>query len=94
MTAAVVALALALAGAVGVLTTFAVLYARAVRGEATESSERARASIDLAALRADLAASQEQRARLVKAVARYSREMRELQEYWISVGDDANPVFL
>ena len=89
MTAAVVALSFACAAAIPGLLTLAILYARAVRSEASERVLRGQDPFLLAKSGQELKASQEQRERLRLAVARYSREIQELEEYCLSVGDVA-----
>ena len=80
-------LGIALAGTIPVLLALAVLYVRAGHQSASERLRRGETELELAECGAQLRASQEQRARLSKAVARYSREIQELEEYCINVGD-------
>ena len=80
-------LGIALAGTIPVLLTLAVLYVRAGHESASERLRRGEAELELAECGAKLRASEEQRKRLSKAVARYSREIQELEEYCINVGD-------
>jgi hypothetical protein len=82
-------LAIPLALAIPTLLTLAVLYARAVRQGASERVRAAEAVSSATEVGGKLRASEEQRARLAKAVARGKRRLRELQEYWIRVGDPA-----
>jgi septal ring factor EnvC (AmiA/AmiB activator) len=80
-------LGIALAGCVPVLLTLAVLYVRAGHQSASERLRRGEAELALARRGAELRASQEQRERLARAVARYAREIREIEEECINVGD-------
>jgi len=80
-------LGISLAACIPTLITLSVLYVRAGHESASERLRRGEAELDLARCGAELRASEEQRARLSKAIARYSRELKELQEYCITVGD-------
>ena len=80
-------LGIALAACIPALLTLSVLYARAVRSEASERVKRGQDPFLLAKAGLDLRASQEQRERLRLAVARYSREIQEIEEECVLVGD-------
>ena len=80
-------LGISLAACIPALLTLSVLYVRAGHESASERLLRGEAELRLAQAGASLQASEGQRARLALAVARYSREIRELEEFCVTVGD-------